>query len=99
MFFSVDRCWAFFAPASANANKRARIAMTSATARLFSFASTAESLASDIEHPPSTQERPSVIRIGPRGSLPLFCDEVHDRSGGLQRLRGAAIWLIGLSGA
>ena len=32
MFFSVDRCWAFFAPASARANMRARTAMMSATA-------------------------------------------------------------------
>ena len=40
------------------------MAMTSATARLFSFASTAESVASDIEHHRSSKERPSVIRIG-----------------------------------
>jgi hypothetical protein len=40
-----------FAPASARASRSARMAMTSATARLFSFASTAESVASDIELP------------------------------------------------
>ena len=32
MFFSVDRCWAFFAPASASASKSASTAITSATA-------------------------------------------------------------------
>ena len=56
MFFSVDRCWAFFAPASARASKRAKIAITRATAWLFSLASTADSLnslASDIACLPS----------------------------------------------
>ena len=48
VFFSVERCCALLAPASDNASSNARIAMTRATARSFSLASTADSAASGI---------------------------------------------------
>jgi len=80
MFFSVDRCWAFFAPASANASKRARTAMISATARLFFFCLNGGVAGFRHRMSPLEERAAFFDSDKARSSLLLFCDEVHDRS-------------------
>ena len=63
MFFSVERCCAFFAPASASASISARMAMMSATVRSRSLASTALSAVSAV----------SLMTFPPRRNLKPLC--------------------------
>ena len=67
MSFSVERCWALFAPASDSASNRARIAITSAALRSFSFASIAVSAGSSLTVSSSSRRsrfaRPARARL------------------------------------